>query len=305
MPKGGPATEDADLLFASLPYNLLAQIHVGLTAKLKELDADLLAGLEKVGFKLDYGDNGSGLFMKVLRKNGGYYIDVGASGLIASGEIAVAQGAGIAAFDREGVLVEDGRHVPADLVVLATGYEPMSAATRRILGDVEADRSDKSWGLDDEGEIRGLWRPSGHPGLWYMGGNLHLARYHSRALDELTWDHESAWQAVQAIPPGARRVTLPHGTVVRAWPVTGGTLADGAVLELDGDALATTDQPIALSPSPLPDGDDRLSPLERAERDVIREALASHAGNKSRAAAELRISRRSLYDKIRRYRLRA
>jgi putative flavoprotein involved in K+ transport len=78
MPKGGPATEDADLLFASLPYNLLAQIHVGLAAKLKELDADLLAGLEKVGFKRDYGDNGSGLFMKVLRKNGGYYIDVGA-----------------------------------------------------------------------------------------------------------------------------------------------------------------------------------------------------------------------------------
>jgi cation diffusion facilitator CzcD-associated flavoprotein CzcO len=178
----GPPTEDADLLFASLPYNLLAQIHVGLTAQLKELDADLLAGLERVGFKLDYGDDGSGLFMKALRRGGGYYIDVGASGLIASGEIALAQGAGIAAFDREGVLLEDGRHVPADLVVLATGYESMSAATRRILGDVEADRSGESWGLDDEGEIRGVWRPSGHPGLWYMGGNLQLARYYSRAL---------------------------------------------------------------------------------------------------------------------------
>jgi sigma-54 dependent transcriptional regulator, acetoin dehydrogenase operon transcriptional activator AcoR len=110
---------------------------------------------------------------------------------------------------------------------------------------------------------------------------------------------------VQATPPGARHVTTPHGTIARAWPVTGGTLADGVVLELDREALATTDQPIAISLSPLPDGDDRLSPLERAERDVIREALASHSGNKSRAAAELRISRRSLYDKIRRYRLRA
>jgi transcriptional regulator with PAS, ATPase and Fis domain len=107
---------------------------------------------------------------------------------------------------------------------------------------------------------------------------------------------------VQATPPGARHVTTPHGTIARAWPVTGGTLADGVVLELDREALATTDQPIAISLSPLPDGDDRLSPLER---DVIREALASHSGNKSRAAAELCISRRSLYDKIRRYRLRA
>jgi putative flavoprotein involved in K+ transport len=36
---------------------------------------------------LDFGDDDSGLFMKYLRRGSGYYIDVGASELIADGKI--------------------------------------------------------------------------------------------------------------------------------------------------------------------------------------------------------------------------
>jgi putative flavoprotein involved in K+ transport len=36
---------------------------------------------------LDFGEDGSGLFMKYLRRGSGYYIDVGASDLIAEGKI--------------------------------------------------------------------------------------------------------------------------------------------------------------------------------------------------------------------------
>lgn len=178
----GPPTEEADLLFASLPYDLLAQLHVGLTAQLREDDADLLAGLEAVGFRLDYGEDASGLFMMVLRKAGGYYIDVGASGLIASGEIALAAGVGVQELTEDGVQLTDGRHLPADVVVLATGYETIRETARRLLGEDEASRCGPVWGLDDEGEVRGVWRPTGHPGLWFMGGNLHLARYYSQVL---------------------------------------------------------------------------------------------------------------------------
>ena len=39
--------------------------------------------LEEAGFQLDWGEDGSGLFMKYLRRGSGYYIDVGASELVA------------------------------------------------------------------------------------------------------------------------------------------------------------------------------------------------------------------------------
>ena len=47
----------------------------------------LLRRLEKAGFQLDWGDDGSGLFMKYLRRGSGYYIDVGASDLVVDGKI--------------------------------------------------------------------------------------------------------------------------------------------------------------------------------------------------------------------------
>ena len=60
--------------------------------KIREVDADFYKALEKAGFKLDYGDDESGLFMKYLRRGSGYYIDVGASQLIIDGKIKLAPG---------------------------------------------------------------------------------------------------------------------------------------------------------------------------------------------------------------------
>ncbi len=44
-----------------------------------------------------------------------------------------------------------------------------------------------------------------------------------------------------------------------------------------------------------------LSPMERAERSAILEALRRHGGNKARAAAALGIGRATLYRKLREY----
>ena len=52
---------------------------------MRERDADFYARLEAAGFDLDWGEDGSGLFMKYLRRGSGYYIDVGASELVANG----------------------------------------------------------------------------------------------------------------------------------------------------------------------------------------------------------------------------
>lgn len=36
---------------------------------------------------------------------------------------------------------------------------------RKLFGDETIDRTSEAWGLDEEGELRGCYRPSGHPGV--------------------------------------------------------------------------------------------------------------------------------------------
>ena len=48
--------------------------------------------LETAGFMLDFGEDETGLCMKYIRRGSGYYIDVGASELIADGEIKLKSG---------------------------------------------------------------------------------------------------------------------------------------------------------------------------------------------------------------------
>ena len=88
----GITTDMADLIFASVPYQILPALQMPVYEEMTERDADFYARLEKAGFLLDFGDDGSGLFMKYLRRGSGYYIDVGASELVADGRIKLKSG---------------------------------------------------------------------------------------------------------------------------------------------------------------------------------------------------------------------
>jgi putative flavoprotein involved in K+ transport len=57
----------------------------------KKRDKKFYDRLEKAGFDLDFGADETGLFMKYLRRGSGYYIDVGASELVADGKIKLAR----------------------------------------------------------------------------------------------------------------------------------------------------------------------------------------------------------------------
>ena len=58
--EGGPETEDADLMFMSIPNKMLKRIHLDATKEIARRDKDLLEGLEKAGFKLDQGPDDAG-----------------------------------------------------------------------------------------------------------------------------------------------------------------------------------------------------------------------------------------------------
>ena len=180
--EGGPDTEDADLIFMSIPNAMLKRLHFDATKEIKKRDAELHAGLEKAGFKLDDGPDESGFFMKYFQRGGGYYIDVGASQLIIDGKIKVKQGQEITEVKPHGLLFTDGTYLEADEIVFATGYENMRGTARKIFGDEIADQLNEVWGFDNEGELRTMWRKTGHPGFWFFGGNLALCRYFSRML---------------------------------------------------------------------------------------------------------------------------
>ena len=180
--EGGPPTEDADLLFAAYPYLLLGEMGKQMTQMVADLDREKLDGLARAGFKTDFGEDGSGALMKYLRRGGGYYVDVGCSTLIAEGKVKIKQGVEIERFTTTGLEFADGTTLDADIVVLATGYENMNQTARRLLGDEVADRCRPVWDLDEEGELRTVWRDSGHPGLSFMAGNLQLSRFFSRYL---------------------------------------------------------------------------------------------------------------------------
>jgi len=186
----GVTTEKADLIFASLPYAILHEFQIPAYAEMKARDADFYAGLEKAGFWLDWGDDDSGLFMKYLRRGSGYYIDIGASQLIIDGEIKLKRGQ-VTEVVEDGVVLDDGTKLEADLIVYATGYGSMNGWVADLMGQEMADKVGKVWGLGSdttkdpgpwEGEQRNMWKPTQQPALWFHGGNLHQSRHYSQFL---------------------------------------------------------------------------------------------------------------------------
>ncbi|EPX83857.1 NAD(P)/FAD-dependent oxidoreductase [Salipiger mucosus] len=186
----GVTTEKADMIFASLPYRIMHEFQIPLYDQMRERDAEFYAGLEKAGFQLDWGDDGSGLFMKYLRRGSGYYIDVGASQLIIDGEVKLVNGQ-VDHFDETAVVLSDGTRLEADLVVMATGYGSMNGWAADLISQEVADKVGKVWGLGSdttkdpgpwEGEQRNMWKPTQQENLWFHGGNLHQSRHYSLYL---------------------------------------------------------------------------------------------------------------------------
>jgi putative flavoprotein involved in K+ transport len=120
--------------------------------------------------------------MMYLRRGGGYYFNFGCSELIVSGAVKLLQFSDIEKFVAEGVRLKDGSIVPAELLVLATGYKSQQEAVRLYLGDAIADKIGPVWGFDEGGELRNMWRRTAQPGLWFTAGSLAQCRIFSRYL---------------------------------------------------------------------------------------------------------------------------
>jgi putative flavoprotein involved in K+ transport len=174
--------EDNDLIATSMPLSLAKKSHQAITDRSKELDKDLLDGLRRKGFKLDYGEDGTGWQFKYLTRGGGYYFNVGCSDLVISGDIALRQFADIDQFVAEGARMKGGELLRADLVVLATGYKGQQDLVRKLFGDEVADRVGPIWNFGENQELRNMYVRTAQPGLWFIAGSLAQCRINSKYL---------------------------------------------------------------------------------------------------------------------------
>jgi cation diffusion facilitator CzcD-associated flavoprotein CzcO len=178
----GIPLEDCDLITTSMPLSLVRKSHKTLTETARNMDKELLDGLERRGFKLDFGDDGTGWQFKYLTRGGGYYFNVGCSDLIVTGEIGLAQFADIAGFVAEGARMRSGETLAADLIVLATGYKGQEHLVGKLFGEDVADSVGPIWGFGDGQELRNMFTRTAQPGLWFIAGSFAQCRIYSKYL---------------------------------------------------------------------------------------------------------------------------
>lgn len=153
--------------------------------------------LEKAGFKVErYGDIYTNLYVRF----GGHYVDIGACARIVKGEIKV-KGVPVKGLSENGLLLEDGSELPADLIVLCTGFDHnFRNDAKKIVGETVANVMDDFWSMDKEGEVRAHAKLAGRqychtgreatlltsefidPALYYHGGDIRMARWFSRFI---------------------------------------------------------------------------------------------------------------------------
>ncbi len=178
----GIPTDTCDLITAATPYPVMRRAQRLVTRDVAAREKPLHDALEAVGFRTTLGEDDTGWQILYQSRGGGYYLNVGCSELIASGEIALAQWEDVERVTEHGLQLRDGSAIDTDLIVMATGYDGQDALLRRLFGDEVAERVGPVWGFSEEGELRNLWSPTGQLGLWFIAGSLAQCRIFSRTL---------------------------------------------------------------------------------------------------------------------------
>ena len=88
----------------------------------------------------------------------------------------------IDAFTADGARMKNAKTIPADLIVLATGYKPQEYLVRKLLGEDMAARVGPIWGFGNGQELRNMYTRTGQPGLWFIAGSLAQCRINSKYL---------------------------------------------------------------------------------------------------------------------------
>jgi cation diffusion facilitator CzcD-associated flavoprotein CzcO len=176
----GIPIEDGDLLVSTNTLPIVRKNLQLITARAAEMDRKMIEGLTARGFKWSMGDDNGGHQMLIRRRYGGYYLNAGCAQLIIDGAIGLLQFEKIERFVAGGALLKDGSVMPADLVVLATGFDTQEVLVGKVLGDEVAKKVGRIWGIGPDGEMNNMWKRTAQEGLWFVGGSFTNCRIYSR-----------------------------------------------------------------------------------------------------------------------------
>ncbi|TXT04290.1 hypothetical protein VHUM_04177 [Vanrija humicola] len=186
--------ETLDRIGGSFPKPVVKELHKRTTSWLSDVDSELLAGLKQAGFKTYPGPDGTGWLFLGCNRGGGYYFSTGASEQIINGKISVQQGEIASMGPGTTVKFTDGTEGEYDLVVFSTGYTGFQDSLRELLGEPAASQVGKVWGMDDEGELYGIARPTGIPNVFFNIGNLSSSRSFSKIIAvQVVGQREGVW----------------------------------------------------------------------------------------------------------------
>src|SRR5262249_17817944 len=88
-------------------------------------------------------------------------------------------GVEIAQLTKRQVIFTDGSSLEVDVLVLATGYQPLKEAVRAMFGDDVAERVGPIWGIGADGELQNMYARTAQDGFYVAGGGFPAARVYS------------------------------------------------------------------------------------------------------------------------------
>jgi cation diffusion facilitator CzcD-associated flavoprotein CzcO len=178
--------DTADNMFMMIPMIVDSQFGQGLFAQLASQEPDRYSALREAGFPIiDSRDSDAALMHNLIERGGGHYVDTGATKLLAEGKVNFRAGVEPKAYTKAGLILSDNTHLDADAVIWCTGFADKDA--RETVADIMKISLpvDATWGIDEEGEVRGMWkRHSKVENYWFMGGFTQQHRWYSRALSQ-------------------------------------------------------------------------------------------------------------------------
>ncbi|KAF8989026.1 FAD/NAD-P-binding domain-containing protein [Cyathus striatus] len=157
-------TEVSDFKVNCMPYGLLKTLTASQEGEAFHKEIQMHKELKEVGFSANLGPYGTGHFPLILGRLGGYWLDYGCAKLITEKKVLVKSGVEIDHITKDSLVFKDGSVLEADAIVACTGFKTIHDSLRSILPPEVVEKVGNIWGLDEETELQGAYKPLGIPG---------------------------------------------------------------------------------------------------------------------------------------------
>ncbi|KAM5344592.1 hypothetical protein ACJ41O_013127 [Fusarium nematophilum] len=182
------SAETGDAISHGSPVAIGGPLICRVNAMQSEAEPDRYKAVREAGFQICDSTKGD-IMYQLLDRCGGHFMDMPPGiDLLADRKVCVRSGVTAVAYTPEGLKLSDGSTVNADAILWCTGFgggdgrEGIAQALGEG-GEAVAEKMEPLWGVDVEGEIRGLWKREEHQSnVWVLAGGTTQQRWFSKVI---------------------------------------------------------------------------------------------------------------------------